>query len=545
MRNLIFLLVVFGGLLGYVGYFISASPAEARPDIAPWETKEIAFQAASLRVERLLEEKWQAEQIEPAPKADDLAIARRLGLALLGSIPSLEELRQFEQDSRAKEDPVQWWVSKWIDSEEDRRFSEYFGERWARAFVGNHNGVLLLYRRRRFVSWLSDQLHENRPFDLVVREMIASDGLWTDKPQTNFITAAINRGTSVKNNPDPELLAGTVGRAFLGIRLDCAQCHDHPFEAWTQRDFYELAAFFGQTKTSLVGIQDRKQAKFKVEDPPGSGTKVVIEPDVPFLGELLTKDKSWANPRRRLADWVTHPENEYFAQAIVNRTWALMVGRPLVEPVDDLTSVGEVSDLLQVLAEEFVKSGFDMKDLIRLIAATPAFQRESFDMGPEAEKAWASFPLTRLRPEQVIGGVLQASSLQTIDYEASFLFRLARDFGISDFVKRYGDQGEEELREQGGTIPQRLLMMNGKLLSEKIKEDGSPFESPQQLATLAPNDAQMVEIAYLITLTRRPTWQEQKYFLEALKEKKGRARKRALEDLLWSLMNSTEFSWNH
>src|SRR5262249_39105250 len=146
-------------------------------------------------------------------------------LALTGSIPSLEEIRQFEDYTGR--DRLQWWVAGVL---KERRFADYFAERLARAFVGTEDGPFLVYRRRRFVSWLSDQLHAGRPYDGLVREMIESEGLWTDRPSTNFITVTIEQDK--KNAPNPERLAARVARAFLGVRLDCAQCHNHPFQKW-------------------------------------------------------------------------------------------------------------------------------------------------------------------------------------------------------------------------------------------------------------------------------------------------------------------------
>src|SRR5262249_42603571 len=128
----------------------------------------------------------------------------------------------------------------------DRRFADYFAERLTRAFLGTEDGPFLIYRRRRFVYWLSDKLAENQPYDELVREIIATEGLWTDHPATNFITA-----TAAENGPDPVRLAARTTRAFLGVRIDCAQCHDHPFAAWKQGDFEGLAAYFAQAQQSV------------------------------------------------------------------------------------------------------------------------------------------------------------------------------------------------------------------------------------------------------------------------------------------------------
>lgn len=162
---------------------------------------------------------------------------RRLSLALVGSTPSLEEIRQFE--ARPADDRLETWLESLL---RDRRSADNLAERFARALVGTEDGPFLQFRHRRFTTWLSDAILANRPFDAVVRDLIADQGLWTDHPATNFISVTFN---PENERPDPERLAARVARAFLGIRLDCAQCHDHPFQPWKQADFRGLAAYFG------------------------------------------------------------------------------------------------------------------------------------------------------------------------------------------------------------------------------------------------------------------------------------------------------------
>jgi hypothetical protein len=222
-----------------------------------------------------------------------------------------------------------------------------------------------------------------------------------------------------------------------------------------------------------------------------------------------------------------------------------MLGRPLVEPIDNLESDTPAPPALQILADDFVAHGFDLRRLICVIASTKVFQLDSLEeheMGEAQEPAWAVFPMTRLRPDQVVGSVLQASSVATVDSESHILFRIARLGQQNEFVKRYGDSGEDEFDARGGTIPQRLLMMNGSLIQEKIKE--SPFNAATRIGWMAPDDARAVEAAYLAVLTRRPTAEEAEHFVSLLADPRL-SRSQRLEDLYWALINSTEFSWNH
>ncbi len=249
MRSLAFAGVILGGILG-VRAILFPPPIPAR--VSQFDTTlftEPDFRTTVSGVNAALAEQLPADKLTPAPRADDWTIARRLSLALTGTIPSLQEIRQLEATS--DEHKIKWWLEGLL---QDRRSADYLAERFARAFVGTEDGPFLVYRRRRFVSWLSDELLKQRPYDQLVRELIASEGLWTDKPATNFVTVTVEPAS--RNQPNPERLAGRVARAFLGIRLDCAQCHNHPFEKWRQADFQGLAAFFGQVKEGFTGTYD-------------------------------------------------------------------------------------------------------------------------------------------------------------------------------------------------------------------------------------------------------------------------------------------------
>jgi hypothetical protein len=252
-------------------------------------------------------------------------------------------------------------------------------------------------------------------------------------------------------------------------------------------------------------------------------------------------------PRERLATWATHPKNEAFARAAVNRVWAWMFGQPLVEPLDDIPLEGPYPPGLETLADDFAASGFDLQRLIRVIAATDGYQLAStadHEITAQHQQHWAAFPLTRLRPEQVSGSVLQAASLTTVDADAHIFARLQFYDQQKKFVERYGDLGDDVFTDRGGTIPQRLLMMNGQLVQERTKEDFLN-NAATRISALAQHNGKAVEVAYLATLTRRPTAAESEHFAKRLSDAKGTYRHQIMEDVYWSLLNSTEFSWNH
>ncbi len=545
-KNLLFMTAVASGL-GGMAYVVRPDYRPGRPERLPAVHFTPAdVQSTVIDVNAAFQRTWQQAGIAPAPRAEDLAIARRISLALTGTIPSLEEIRLFE--AHPAQDRLAWWTSHLLA---DRRSAGYLAERFARTYVGVVEGPFLQFRRRRFRLWLADELYTNRPYDQIVRDLIATDGVWTDRPAANFITVTINPDDE-NNKPNVNALAGRVTRAFLGIRLDCAECHDHPFAEWKQRDFQGLAAFFAQTENALFrgeskpfeGVREGS-GELEAEDY-ATGEKHIIPPAAPFHAELLPSQPE--HRRERLAAWVTHPHNEAFARATVNRVWALLCGRPLVEPVDDIPLDGERPEALDLLARDFVEHGYDLRRLIGAIVLSEPFTRDSAADGAAVsetqEKLFAAFPLTRLRPEQVVGAIWQSAKLSTVDDDSHILVQLTRYGETNDFVTRYGDAGEDEFDPQSGTIPQRLLMMNGELVQDKIGQNPLA-NAATQLAWLAPDDKSAVEGAYLAVLTRRPTSEEAKHFIGRLRDSQGDERASRVEDLYWTLLNSTEFSWNH
>ncbi len=492
------------------------------------------------RVDRLFAKKWIDAGVVPANPVDDLALLRRLSLVLHGTVPSLEEIRVFEADAQPKR--MERWTERMLS---DRRFSDYFARRLARVYVGADDGQFVVFRRDRFWAWLGEQLQNNRPYDEVVRDMIADRGLWTGVPQVNFITAAVNEG-----NVDENKLAGRTVRAFLGQRIDCAQCHNHPFADWKQGQFEGLAACFGKVNLSPVGVEDNRKEPYKVEDRITLKDRE-ISPGVPFGTEWLPTD---GTDRQRLAAWVTHPENRRFERAIVNRTWGLMFGKPWIEPVDDLPNPSDngrrPDDLLDVIGADFRAHHCDLKRLIATIAAMHAFRLSSEHpdfASPEravlVEESWAAFPLTRLRPEQIIGAMLQASSVKTIDQNSHWVRRAFRFFQEQNFVKEYGDLGDNELGEHSGTIPQALLRMNGEFA--KDRSEGNPFTAPGRIAGMSPTADGCLDLCFLVCLTRYPTVEERAQLLPQLESTRRDARQNAVEDIFWTLYNSAEFSWGH
>lgn len=536
-----------GPLLVVIGVFALVASA-ARSPIARQRPEspsraETNLGSAVQKVDRLFADRWHEAGLDPAVPADDLTLFRRLSLVLHGTAPSLEEIRLFEADSPT--DRIERWVERMLA---DRRFADYFAQRFARFFVGADEGQFLVFRRDRFWAWLGDQFHKNRPYDEIVREMIAGRGLWTDSPEVNFVASVVADGVIDHNK-----LAGRTARAFLGSGIDCAQCHDHPYSTWKQGQFEGLAACYRQLNISGVGIEDNRDLKknpYTVQDRMTLKDREV-EPAAPFHPEWMPNE---GTTRERLAGWVTHHDNRRFDRAIVNRIWGLMFGQPWIQPVDDIPNPQESgpdpTDVLDLLGTDFREHGCDLKRLISTIAATRVFRLSSrhpaFEIGErseDVEQLWAAFPLTRLRPEQVIGSMLQASSIKTIDQNSHWSSRAIRFFRQLDFVKQYGDLGADELTERAGTIPQALLRMNSEFAAEWTK--GTILSAAGRIAMIAPDDDACLDLCFLVCLTRRPVPEERALMRQQLENTKGEVRSRIVEDIFWAIFNGPEFCWEH
>lgn len=534
-------LPVLGLLLSAVVQTAGSVEAILSPPAAVPADQQLDTAVAQLN--QYFQQRWQQAGLQPAVQADELTVFRRVSLALFGCVPALAEIKAFQQDQQPNR--LDRWIVRML---QDDRFGRYFADRLARSLTGVEQGPLFIFRRDRLRDWLAEQLLADASWGRMTRDLIAAEGLWTDQPAANFITIARLENEEL----DEVKLAGRTARAFLGQRIDCAQCHDHPFDPqWKQRHFEGLAAWYCQATVSLAGVTDFDRDKnqqpvvYKVAEPgKDQQSGRTVDPAVPFNEDWLPATGSL---RSRLATWVTHPDNRRFERAIANRIWGLMVGRPLLDPVDDLPHPEDSAppDALDLLGAEFRRRGEKLSVLIRLIALSQPWQLSSespeqdLQLLRQQQDHWAVFPLVRLRPEQVIGSLFQAGRVRMVDQNSHPLIRFQKLTSENDFIQEYGDAGEDELNAQSGTITQSLLKMNGRFTADSLKVD--LLSGPAELLQLSPDDATIIENSFLMCLTRRPSAEEQQYFLEQLKNN----RNQAVEDLFWALFNSPEFSWNH
>jgi hypothetical protein len=483
------------------------------------------------RIDRALAGRWSAARATPAPAADDAEFFRRLHLDLGGRIPSVAEVRAFLNDpSPSKRRQA---AERLL---EGPAYVAHFTNVWRAALLpdggANVDNVGL---RLSFEAWLRARLAENTPFDRMAREIFAAD------PGVNMARGGFGgmavpgpgvspAAFSLALENKPENLAGGTSRLLLGVRLECAQCHDHPFADWTREQFWQYAAFFGPP-----GGKARPEATI-----PGTGKSVKAtfpdgtEPDL----------KKNARPRAALAAWATAPDNPYFARATANRVWAHFFGTGLAEPIDDLLREGKDNPLLDELARAFADSGFDLKYLCRAIISTRAYQLSSAATDPTQDdpRLFARMGVKGLTTEQVVASLIEATGHRDAAGRApgpDATARLTAELNGA-FARQPGKPTEFQT-----SIPQALALMNGKFVS-----DATGLELSGTLAAVANapflDTAGRVETLYLAALGRLPTGPERTKVVGYV-EKGGPSGDpdKALADVFWALLNSSEFALNH
>ena len=485
-------------------------------------------------IDRLVAEKWDRLRLTPSPAADDATWLRRVYLDLIGKLPTVDEARAFS----ASTDPQrrQRLIDELLERDEH---ADFWALKWADMLRVNRDdlGAKSAYH---YHQWLRRAWRENKPYDRLIRELITAQGNSERNWAVNFYKAF----------KDPNDLTVAVSQVFLGIRLECAKCHHHPYEKWGQDDFYSLAAFFPrlQRKNGAGGeVEFYVSDKGSVKHP---RTQEEMTPRV-LLGDPL-ETKEDADPRRRLADWMTSPENPYVARAFVNRVWGSLMGRGLVEPVDDMRETNPATNepLLQALAQDFIAHGYDMRHLIRSIVSSQTYALASTSDGANARDLQNYSRAYRKRlsaevlfdavcdvteqPEEFVGIPPGTRAVQLWDHRlpSAFLDTFGRPQRKTICqCERYGEL----------TLTQVLHLLNAPLINDKIT---SPTGRAARLAASELSEERIVEELYLTVFARLPRPEELAAATQAFRAS-GATRRSAAEDILWALMNSAEFVLNH
>ena len=489
--------------------------------------------AMTRRVDALLAERSDAEGIETAPLASDAEFLRRAYLDLTGRIPRVNEARDFLQDTRPDRRRLL------IDSLLERPdHATHLAVTWRQFLLPDSANVQIFGGAGGFEVWLRDNFADNKPYDQMVRELLLAQGNLGGSQSGPLLFYTAVQGK-------PEELAANTSRAFLGVQIQCAQCHDHPFDHWSQRDFWGYAAFFARLSRPqgqqqfLTVVADAEDGEVSLPD-----TEEVVPPQ--FLGGEVVFDEAGMTRRQKLADWFTAPDNPFFAKAAVNRVWAHLFGRGLVDPVDDMGNHNAVShpELMDELADYFVRSGYDLRGLVRVLANTEAYQRTS--ASPDGTEVPADLfvrmAIKSLTAEQLYDclevATCRRESAVTQQYSGQRF-----DVSRQAFLTKFSDPAAGPTDYHAG-IPQALTLMNGSIMRDAVDLE----KSDVLVALRAPffTDENRVETLFLATLTRLPTDAEREKFLGYVEMRSTREEKnQALADILWALLNSAEFTLNH
>jgi hypothetical protein len=485
------------------------------------------------RVDTLLTEAWKDAGVKPAPRASDAEFLRRAYLDLTGQIPRVSEARDF-LDDRLSDKRVRL-IDALLASP---GYSSHLADVWRQILLTDTPAAEDAGASEGFENWLRNAFAENRSYVELARELILATGQASDSGPALFYTALELK---------PERLAASTSRAFLGIQIQCAECHNHPFDKWTKRDFWGYAAFFarvsqgGDRAMSVALLRDREVGEVTL---PNSRE---IVPARYLLGSVAN-DRSGRGRRMLLADWMTSPSNPYFARAAVNRVWSQLFGRGIVDPPDDLRDdqPTRVPRLLSELAAYFVRTNYDVRRLYRVLATTEAYQLASEeDSGQRPPDLFAAMPLKVLTAEQLYTCVSIATCRPYDKILASVPSSGARRAmtNRAAFVNSFRAPSTGPTEYLAG-IPQALKLLNGRLV-----DDATDLERSDLLAALeAPflTDRERVETLFLATLSRPPSAEiAQKFEAYVTVHPETEARRRALGNILWALLNSAEFAVNH
>ncbi|HEX4150296.1 MAG TPA: DUF1549 and DUF1553 domain-containing protein [Pirellulales bacterium] len=482
----------------------------------------------------------------PAPQADDAEFLRRLCLDLGGRIPAVSEVREFLGDPSA--DKRSRKVDQLLD---EPRYVSHFAQVWRRVLVpekpsDDFGGFYF----KGFDAWLEQRLRDDTPYDVMVWQLLTVPLEQGEKRLGVF--ERFSEPTPLAfyqvKQAAPENLAAATARVFLGVRIECAQCHNHPFDSWKQEQFWSFAAFFAgierrQPERGLLGQVNELFDRREIGIP---GTAQVVQ--AAYLDGAAPRWKFRVGSRQALADWVTSRDNPWFSRMAVNRLWAHFFGRGLVEPVDDFAASNPAShpELLDELGRALAEQGFDLKFLIRAVVSSQAYQRTSrrSEVGREDPALFARMALKALSAEQVLASLHQATGLpQPAELEVRANIDPS-EVARGDLLDAFGDDTQPVTQRQS-TILQALAMMNGIFISR-----GVDLERRRMLSAVlddpSATNTDRLDTLYLATLSRFPSQAERQRMLAYVDQGGPRHDSRhALADVFWALLNSTEFVTNH
>jgi hypothetical protein len=490
-------------------------------------------------VDELVFKKLEALGIPPSPLADDGTFIRRVTFDICGRLPAADESRRFLADS----DPAkrQKLIDRLLESTD---YADHFAQKWSALFRNKRTNPNQARGSFAFHAWIRDSLHRNKPYDRFAREVLAASGDAGRNPPVVWYRAVDSVEEQVED----------AAQLFLGLKIQCARCHHHPFERWSQDDYYGLAAFFSRVKRKggIDGRQDEPRILHDRGTPSARNPRTGRTLKPAGLGGAALDIEPDRDPRGVLAGWMADPKNPFFAPALANRYWKHFFGRGIVEPEDDLRVTNPPSnpELLHALADHFTKSGFDLKDLVRTICRSSAYQlsSEPNDWNARDRQSFSRFLPRRLNAEVFHDAIALATGVPTAFSGLPAGTRAADLPGSNDgnyfltvFGKPQGDSACECERSGEASLAQSLYLLNSADLQGKVASGSGRAAGLARDASRS--DEEKVRDLHLLLYSRDATASELELALAHLK--KAANKQEAYEDLVWALVNTKEFEFNH
>jgi hypothetical protein len=486
----------------------------------------------------------------PSPLCDDATFIRRAGLDIAGRVPTLEETRRFIADADPKK------REKFIDSLlASAEYADFFANKWSALLRNKRTKPADARGTFAFHAWIRDAMLANKPYDQFVREVVAASGEIEENPPVAWY----------RQVKEPQQQLEDTAQLFLGMRLQCAQCHHHPYEKWSQQDYYSFSAFFSQVGRKATTTKENEMIFHKR----GAATAVNKKTKQPVkpagLGAVPQEITPEDDPRLALADWMSSKDNPFFAKALVNRYWKHFFNRGIVEPEDDMRETNPPSnpELLDALAKRFVSSGYDLKDLIREMTRSQTYQFSAMpnEFNKNDRQNFSRYYPRRLPAEVLFDALNQltnvpsafpglpsgtrATALPDNSFNASSYFLVV-------FGRPESSSACECERTQEASLAQCLHLLNAKDIQDKLSSNSS---RPAQFAADPRNDEEKLRELYQLAYSREPDSAEISLARAHLEKPRNgadgkaldplRAKRDGYEDVLWAILNTKEFLFNH
>ncbi|MCH1495701.1 MAG: DUF1553 domain-containing protein [Rubripirellula sp.] len=488
--------------------------------------------------------------IPSSPLCNDSTFIRRVTLDIAGRLPTSGELDQFLTDASPNH------RERCIDNLlRTTGYADYFANKWTALLKNRRDEASDITSNFAFHAWIRDSLLSNVPYDQLVRELLAATGTVIANPAVAWY----------KRVKEPKQQMEDVAQLFLGVRMQCAQCHHHPFERWSQDDYYGLTAFFTQVGRKPTGTRGEDMIFHQrgVAEAKNMKTGLSVRPAA--LGRGVGEIRPEEDPRLRLANWLSEPENPYFAKSLVNRYWKHFMGRGLIEPEDDIRDTNPPSnpELLDALSESFIASGYNLKDLVKTITMSAAYQLSSVptEQNQVDLQNYSRYYPKRLQAEVLLDSIDDLTGART---DFANLPTGTRAISLPDnsynkssaFLRVFGRPENQSVceceRVETASLAQSLHLINAADIRAKI---ASANGTASQLASEPEAMADQVREVYRLAFSREVTEQELSvavaYLSESRFDAEGKplnevvARKESFQDLLWAVMNTKEFLFNH